>query len=173
VPEARDVRGDAIRYEIELPITKPASCTDKNLTLEKLPDKCPPLDALRAFLGMHQGRITSVEGRVFTVDKDLWKLMQALTDKNALSAKPFPEKAKMLPEEVQQLRISDAVDSRDETPPQGRTTVAFLYRGFWWTFWQKGPQEAPPPGSVEARATPPFNTLIVFPEFPGRIPTGR
>ncbi len=173
VPEAQDVRGDAIRHEVKLPVTIPASCTDENLTVKKLPDRCPPLETLRAFLGMHQGRIASVEGRVFTVDGDLWKLMQALTDKNALSAKPFPENAKILPDEVRRLRTWDAVDSRDATPPQGRTTVAFVYRGFWWTFWRKGRQEAPPPGSPEAEATPSFNTLIVFPEFPERIPIRR
>ncbi len=118
VPEAQDVRGDAIRHEVKLPVTIPASCTDENLTVKKLPDRCPPLETLRAFLGMHQGRIASVEGRVFTVDGDLWKLMQALTDKNALSAKPFPENAKILPDEVRRLRTWGAVDSRDATPPQ-------------------------------------------------------
>lgn len=174
IPQHRDVTGHAIRLELLLPIQEPASCQEA--TREEFlrdPERCPNLKELTNFLKGHAARVTPPEGPPFAIDEHLWPLMRALLSAEALRTEPFP-KAATLPDNIRGLDTWQAVDSRDETPPQGRPPVAFLYRGFWWTFWEKQPPPPPPPGSgIDPRAKRPFDKLIVFPEFPGRVPTGR
>src|SRR5262249_15351392 len=137
------------------------------------PDRCRPFQELKAFLTQQAARVTSPSGAPFSVDNALWALMQLLTSAEMLRTVPFPKEIRTLPEEIRRLQTWPAVDARDLTPPQGRPPVAFVYRGFWWTFWQKTPSPPPPPGTgVDPRAHTPFDFLIVFPEFPGRLTTG-
>lgn len=175
VSEHRDVAGELKRLGLELPLTDPASCREiARQEFLRDPDRCPQLETLMNFLDRHAARMTPPGGPAFEIDDDLWLLMRALGSAKALRTEPFPKNAATLPEDVRELDTWRAVDSRDETPPQGRLPVAFLYRGFWWSFWQKEAPAPPPPGSgVDPRAKTPFDTLIVFPEFPERIPTGR
>jgi hypothetical protein len=172
VPEGVDVAGQKKRMELDLPVASHPSCQE--VTHQEFlhqPDRCPRLQELKEFLEMHAARFTPVSGRAFLVDNNLWALMQALRSEKILRVAPFPKNVPVLAEEIRRLQTWSAVDSRDRTPPQGRPTVAFLYRNFWWTFWQKEPPPPPPPDAVvDPKARSPFDRLIVFPEFPGRIP---
>jgi hypothetical protein len=102
------------------------------------------------------------------VDDELWALLSTLAKDAALRVKRFPREAP-LPSAIRGLDIYTTVDARDESPPQGRWPVAFLYRGFWWTFWLK---HAPAPPDPDSGGTPSgsdaFDTLIVFPEYAER-----
>lgn len=165
----------AQRLQLPLPLTDPAPC--QGLSRQEFlrdPGDCPNLNELKMFIDRHEARITPVGGPAFKIDDDLWALMRSLLSTATLRAEPLPRNAAALPRDVQTLDTWRTVDSRDDTPPEGRPPVAFLYRGFWWTFWEKQPAPPPPPeSSIDPRAKTPFDTLIVFPEFPGRIPTGR
>jgi hypothetical protein len=174
VPEKADVAGQLKRLELDLPITHPATCRnlDRQAFLRQ-PDRCPPLEKLKGFLERHTARFTPVPGPSFHVDENLWALMQVLTSAEMLRTDAFPKHASVLPEHIRQLRTWTAIDARDRTPPQGRPTVAFLYRNFWWTFWQKHAAPPPPPDAeTDFMAKSPFDRLIVFPEFPGRMSKG-
>jgi hypothetical protein len=165
----------AQRLQLALPLTDPAPCQE--LSREDFlreAEGCPNLNELKMFIDRHEARIASVGAPAYEIDNNLWELMRSFLSEDTLRAEPFPKKAEALPKDARQLKTWRTVDSRDETPPEGRPPVAFLYRGFWWTFWQKQPPPPRPPESgIDLRAKTPFDTLIIFPEFPGRIPTGR
>jgi hypothetical protein len=173
VPEHADVTGQLKRYEMQLPVTEPAC---QVITLQEFlqqPERCRPFQELQAFLAHHAARVTSPTGTPLSLDLDLWALMQLLTSAEMLRTVPFPQAIQTLPEAIRRLRTWPVVDARDATPPQGRPPVAFVYRGFWWTFWQKTPPPPPAPGTgVDPRAHTPFDSCIVFPEFPGRLARG-
>jgi hypothetical protein len=174
VPESVDVAGQPKRLELRLPVVSPPTC--REITLQAFlhqPSRCPQFEQLKEFLEMHAARFTPVDRPAFVVDEDLWALMYALNSEQALSGAPFPKNVPTLPEPIRELRTWKAIDSRDRTPPQGRPTVALLYRCFWWTFWQKTPPPPPPPDAErDPKLRPPFDRLIVFPEFPERIAKG-
>lgn len=174
VPEQSDVAGLAKRFELALPLREPADCQQlSRQAFLQTPQRCPPLHDLTTFLIRHAERRAAVSAAAFELDTALWALMQALTSAETLRVAPFPEGVTVLPDDIRQRPTWAAIDARDRTPPQGRPTVAFLYRDFWWTFWQKSPPPPPPPGSgIDPRARTPYDRVIVFPDFPGQRQKG-
>lgn len=154
------------RFEVALPV----SCEARSAAeLEQNPLACRDLKALRDYLSVRMTAVSSFTAGAFAVDDDLWMLMLALTSREALGVNRFPRDAAKLPKSVREVDTEEVLDSRDATPPHGRSPVAFLYRRFWWTFWVKdSAPPLPPEDGGSAQGGESFDRLIVFPEFQGR-----
>jgi hypothetical protein len=104
-------------------------------------------------------------------DEDIWRLMHVLTSGSALATAHFPADVADLPDTIRSAETFESADATDCDWPEAQRPVAFLYRGFWWTFWEKRP---PAPTLDEgAQGSAPFDTLIVFPDYAGRHTKAR
>jgi hypothetical protein len=147
------------RFEAELPL--PPCRVDKPSFVAH-PNQCPDLEKLLKFVD--QRASTMVQGsktQNFALSDEMWALWQALSDRSLLAQTNFPVNIPNIGAIAKADRYVP-MDSRDESPPPGRTPLAFSYAGFWWTFWDRGG----PPDPEAPLGGAPFTDLIVFQNYP-------
>jgi hypothetical protein len=122
---------------------------------------CPERDALMALVTAHAKRCTAVNATT-SVASDVTALVAALGHGD-LGTSEFPKSATGLPESFRKQPRHPALDARRDFP---EGSAAVLYRGLWWTFWDRAVLSEVP------RKAGGYTYLIVFPEFEGRASCG-
>lgn len=121
---------------------------------------CPERDRLRSFLAEQVARCRATPG-AHTVPVEIEAVVTALA-KGPFSMNDFPRSATTLPEAFRDQKPQVALDGSRVVHED---SSALLYRGFWWTFWDRQALTELPTAKSSA-----FSHLIVFPEFEGRDP---
>ena len=119
---------------------------------------CAERDALRGFLAEQASRCRKTPGAK-RVPASADELVTAFA-KARLSTNDFPRSATALPAAFRQEKSYAAIDGSN---PDHEDSSAVLYRGFWWTFWDRQPLTELPIAKASG-----YSYLIVFPEFEGR-----
>ncbi len=147
------------RFEADLPL--PPCRLDKSSFVAHS-DQCPDLEKLLKFLD--QRASTMVQGgktQNFALSDEMWALWQAFSDRSLLAQTNFPVNIPNIGAIAKADRYVP-MDSCADSPPPGRTPLAFSYAGFWWTFWDCGG----PPDPEAPLGGAPFTHLIVFQNYP-------
>lgn len=121
---------------------------------------CAERDRLRSFLAEQVARCRATPG-ARTLPVEIEAVVTALA-KGPFSTNDFPRSASALPEAFRDQKPQVALDG---SRTLHEDSSAVLYRGFWWTFWDRQALTELPTSKASG-----FSHLIVFPEFEGRDP---